>query len=340
MSKQESPFDTVSDWISDNLRKLGVELGDEAETARQPIGQKPTPVKKRVSLIIHNPIVPSSGGLRLNKALKWGDSDALAAGYIADLQDISYGYCNYEIVERVEVDKFPRKQDGFTYKADEFVAAWKARTGFHNPDAVDYDALLDEFDMIEKVNSGAIDEFWLFAFPYAGYYESIMGGPGAFWCNAPALTQTARAKKRFIIMGFNYQRGVGEMLEAFGHRAESIMKHTFRNTKGQDNLWQRFIRYDKTHPGQSEVGMMHFAPNSVRDYDWGNKTRVPARCDNWLNFPNLAGEARIVDCADWGNGDIRAHHQWWYRRLPHITGADNGIAYNWWQYIVDPNLVR
>ncbi len=339
MSKDDSTFDTFTDWISDNLRKLGVDLGLEP-AAQQPVGQKPEPVTRRVSLIIHNPTVPGADRQRLNKVLKWGDPDALAAAYINDLREISYGYCNYEIVERQEVDKFPRKQDGFTYKADDFVAAWKAREGFHQPDAVDYDALLAEFDMISKVNSGAVDEFWLFAFPYAGYYESIMGGPGAFWCNAPPLQQTAHAKRRFVIMGFNYQRGVGEMLEAFGHRAESIMKYTFRNKKGADNLWQRFIRYDQTDKGQAEVGLMHFAPNSVRDYDWGNTTRVASRCDNWLNFPDLSGAPRIVDCNDWGKGDIRAHHQWWFRRLPHITGADNGIAYNWWQYIVDPNLVR
>ena len=341
MKKSESPLDAFSDWVTENLRKLGVEVAEETAVVEQPIGQKPTPVTKRVSLIIHNPIVPSAGNLPLNQALNWGDPDKLAAGYIDDLREISYGYVNYEIVERLEVNKFPRKLDGFTYKADEFAAAWKARTGFHTPDAVDYDALLAEFDMIAKVNSGQIDEFWLFAFPYAGYYESIMGGPDPFWCNAPPLTQTAvKAKRRFVIMGFNYQRGVGEMLEAFGHRAESIMKYTFRNQQGDANLWQRFIRYDKTHPGLSEVGLMHFAPNSVKDYDWGNKTRVPARCDNWLNFPNLSGAPRIVDCADWGDGNIRGHHQWWFRRLPHITGAANGIAYNWWQYIVDPNLVR
>lgn len=338
MSTSKTPLQTFTKWINFNLQKLG--FGGETAVSTQPIGQKPTPVTKRVSLIIHNPTVPGSGSRKLNEVLNWGNPDVLSAGYINDLRESSYGYCNYEIVERIEVDKFPIKQDGFTYKADNFVAAWNARGGFHQPDAVNYDALMDEFDMIAKVESGQIDEFWLFAFPYAGYYESIMGGPGAFWCNAPPLTQTAHVSRRFIIMGFNYQRGVGEMLEAFGHRAESIMKHTYRKQRGADNLWERFIRYDQTHPGQAEVGLMHFAPNSVRDYDWGNKTRVPAGCDNWLDFPDLSSTSRIVDCADWGDGDIRGHHNWWFQRLPHITGAANGIAYNWWQYIVDPNLVK
>jgi hypothetical protein len=335
MSKRKSGVRGALDHF---IRWLGQE---GTERVVEPTGQKPAPVHKRVSLIIHNPRVPSAGGAPLNQALKWNDPDSLCAGYISDLKEISYGYANYEIVERIEVDKFPRKVDGFVYQADEFVNAIQTRKGFHDPDAVDYDALIAEFDMLGKLERDEIDEFWLFAFPYAGYYESIMGGPGAFWCNAPALKQTAHAARRFVIMGFNYQRGVGEMLENFGHRAESIMKHTFRRTDGEENLWERFIRHEFKNPGQAEVGWMHYAPNSVRDYDWGNQTPVRSRWHTWQRFPNLDGEARVCNCTDWGNGDIRLHHKWWFKLLPHITGAaDGGIAYNWWQYIVDPNLVR
>lgn len=330
---------SLTDWLNVALRRLGLAPAPQAQPSHAP-AELPPPVHKKVSLIIHNPTVPSAGGRRLNQVLGWNDPDRLCEGYIADLRETSYGYCNYDIVERVEVDAFPRKKDGFRYRADDFVQAWRKRAGFHQPDAVDYDALLAAFDMIAEIDSGAVDEFWLFAFPYAGYYESIMGGPGAFWCNAPPLTQTAAASRRFVIMGFNYERGVGEMLEAFGHRAESIMRHVFGNKRGAANLWERFSRYDQTHPGQAEVGLMHFAPNSVRDYDWGNRTPVPARSHTWLNFPNLSGEARTVDTSEWGSGDIRAHHKWWFRHLPHVTGSADGVAYNWWQYIVDPNLVR
>lgn len=320
------------------LDLVGEILGVEDDT--QPVGLKPEPVTKRVSLIIHNPRVPAVDNQRLTKALKWRDPRRLVKDYIADLHECSYGYVNYKVVEEIEVDRFPRKADGFIYGADEYYQAWRTRKGFHDPDAVDYDALLDEFDMVKKVDAGKVDEFWLYAFPYAGYYESIMGGPGAFWCNAPPLMQTANASRRFIIMGFNYQRGVGEALEAFGHRAESIMKYTFRHKKGEDNLWERFWRHEKENPGQSEVGWMHFAPNSERDYDWGNKRLVLSRWKMWQNFPDLSGEPVMCNCSDWGDGDIRSHHQWWFKLLPHVTGSSDGIAYNWWQYIIDPNLVR
>ena len=83
--------------------------------------------------------------------------------------------------------------------------------------------------------------------------------------------------------------------------------------------------------------MMHFTPNSVQDYDWGNQTVVPSRCDDWLSFPNFQGLVRQVNCADWGNGDIREHHKWWLKHLPKVAGLTNGIGNNWWSYFIDPN---
>jgi hypothetical protein len=141
-------------------------------------------------------------------------------------------------------------------------------------------------------------------------------------------------------MGFSYQRGVGEMFESMAHRAESIMTQAFRNTSGTANLWQRFILYDKIAPGNSEVGSVHYAPNSQTDYDWGNPRNVLSRCSNWYSFPDLSGQPVSVNCSEWGNGDIRLHHIWWLRHFPHLTGETNMISYNWWKYIIDPNNVR
>ena len=193
--------------------------------------------------------------------------------------------------------------------------------------------------MLSRVASGEIDEVWIFAFPYAGLYESVMGGRGAFWCNAPALRNTASCSRRFVVMGFSYERGVGEMLEAFGHRAESIMLKTFENTHGEDNLWSKFTRYDQANPGKAEVGTVHFAPNSERDYDWGNPRLVLSFCDDWLDFPNFQGTVKQANASEWGNGDIRGHHTWWLKHFPHVAGRINGVANNWWQYLLDPNKV-
>jgi hypothetical protein len=297
-------------------------------------------ISPRVLHIIHNPRLPPLGGQKLHQAMRWNDPDRNAQTYIDDVNYASYGFVNYRIVARIEVDAFPVKQDGFAYTPASYLACWRQRHKCHHPDMADYHRLLETFDMVERINQDEIDEVWMTAFPYGGYYESRMAGPGAFWCNAPPLDHTEHAARRFVIMGFSYERGVGEMLENLGHRAESILQRVFRHTKGDENLWERFTRHDLTHPRQAEVGNVHFAPNSERDYDWGNKRKVWSRCDTWYNFPDLSGSPRLVDWNEWGRGDIRAHHVWWLRHFPHIEGKMAGIFHNWWKYVINPNLVE
>jgi hypothetical protein len=88
------------------------------------------------------------------------------------------------------------------------------------------------------------------------------------------------------------------------------------------------------------VGTIHYAPNSEKDYDWGNPRLVSSNCHNWSNYPKLLDSFQQVNAEEWGNGDIRLHHKWWLEHLPKVAGRTNGIANNWWQYIMDPNLVN
>ena len=299
------------------------------------------PVTRKVSLIIYNPVLLTQRGRRLTEVLGWNDPDRLTAALIDDLRTVSHGYVQYQIAERILVDAFPDKADGFAYTGEEYLHCIRNGSGFHQPDDVDYYRILADFDLPEKVKNGSIDEVWTVGFPYAGFYESRMAGPKAFWCNAPALDGTPESGRRYVIMAFNYQRGVGEMLESYSHRVESIMEQVYRKLPPTDNrnYWKRYIRHEKTNPGKSEVGTVHFAPNSVTDYDWGNSNPVLSGCQNWPNFPDLSGAPLTVNCAEWGNGEIRAHHRWWLDHLPHVSGSSAGIHLNWWEYIADPNRV-
>jgi len=91
---------------------------------------------RRVLSIIHDPAIPFEGGRKLHQVLNWRDPDELAQKYIADVRECSYGLADFEIVERVEADGFPVKQDGFAYTPETYLACWRARSGFHQPDAV------------------------------------------------------------------------------------------------------------------------------------------------------------------------------------------------------------
>ena len=143
-------------------------------------------------------------------------------------------------------------------------------------------------------------------------------------------------------MGFNYERDVGCMLENLGHRVESMMQRLWRRRRTDDDPWRMFVRHDLTHPGRAHCGTVHHAPNSRRDYDWGNSRPVWSLCDLWLHSvpsPRELRPARLVDGREWGGGDMRAHHVWWLGHLPHFAGRDGDVASQWWRYVVDPNLV-
>lgn len=296
-------------------------------------------VTSKVLVVVYDPVVDSATGKKLSQHLGWHSADELITGYIADITETSRGLARYQVVQREDMDEFPAQSDGFRYTIDTYLSVFRGTTSQHSPGWVDYNAILTRFNILQRVANHELDELWVISFPYAGFYESIMGGRGAFWCNSNPLLNTAQCPRKFVVMGFSLERGVGEMFEAFTHRCESIMTKVYEHTTGDDNLYERFSRYDKKNPGLSECGTVHFAPNSERDYDWGNQRFVASKCDDWYNFPNFTGATRQVNCADWGNGDIRKHHLWWLDHFPRVSGRKNGIANNWWQYVIDPNRV-
>ena len=296
-------------------------------------------VTDRVLLVIYDPVMDPASGERLSQKLKWKQADDLVGGFCQDIQEASGGMARYEVVDRVLLNEFPAKTDGFRYDPVSYLDALRGGQP-HKPEGVNYQAILTGFNVLPRIAKREIDEVWVFSFPHAGFYESIMGGVGAFWCNAQPLTGTAGSSRKFVLMGFSLERGVGEMLEAFGHRAESILNKAFAGKTGEANLFARFTRYDKAAPGKAGVGSIHFAPNSQREYQWDNPDKVPSNCYDWLNFPKFQGDIREVGAEEWGGGDIRAHHKWWLAHLPKVAGRTSGVANNWWQYILDPNLLN
>jgi hypothetical protein len=295
----------------------------------------------KVLVIVYDPVVEASTGKKLSEKMGWKRTEDLATEFMADIVECSHGLARYQVVERIDVDEFPAKVDGFRYTPQTFLDVIRNVSAPHMPQEVDYYAIIKQFNILSRVARREIDEVWVFGFPHAGFYESIMAGPNAFWCNAPALKNTGASGRGFVIMGFSYERGVGEMLESFGHRVESIMEKAFERLSGEANLWKRLIRYEKIAPGKAAVGNIHFAPNSERDYDWNNPSTVKSECYDWLlNFPDFKGDIRDVTANEWGSGDIRAHHRWWLTHIPHQAGRKNGIHNNWWQYMLDPQNVR
>ncbi len=339
-----------------------------AETPKSNMTDEPlVPLAPKVLVVVYNPLVDAMQNLRLVdwgvKNRGWTRVEDLIAGYIADVDECSGGLVKYNIVQRIESDAFPLKLSGKRFTALEYLDLYTNNPGkYKEPDdRFDYNDFIREFKLIERVNAREIDEVWVFAYPFSGTYESVMCGTNAFWCNGPVIENTAG--RRFVVMGFSYERGVGEMEEDLGHRTESVMAkiynandflqwtYAYDRSKNpyvklepekfdavkyaETNLFGKFLLYDRIAPGNAQCGNVHYAPNSQKDYEWGNPTPVITYADDWLAFPNLPRVQKMQNANSWGSGDIRKHHRWWFSRFPKVAGRMDGIRLNWWSYICD-----
>ncbi len=304
-------------------------------------------IRPRVMVIDFDPKIPSAGNALVSEIFHWNNPTWLGAVFKDDVEQDSHGIVQYQISKYIRGDYFPIKSDGFRYttgsasEPGSYLYAMQHHT-WHQPDAVDYYAFVRDYDLGRRVDFGEVDEYWIFGGPYFGYWESHMAGKGAYFVNSPPMTQVAAARL-FVMFGFNYERGVGEMLENLGHRTESIMTHVYGSWSADPtHAWNRFTLHEQIRPGGAACGNVHWAPNSQYDYDWGNTRYVWSTHNDWLyNYPLLTGQREWVNCAAWGNGDIRLHHKWWFQRLPHVEGTtmEYGMVRlnNWWDYIYDFN---
>ncbi len=316
------------------------------------------PLSRKVLVINIDPLMDRTNGMRLTQLMGWREIDELIAGYTLDVAECSGGLVDYRVVGRVDVDEFPLKADRFCYTPRSYLAVINQEAKAHPHDRVDYTSILSQHHLDGRVESGEVDEVWIFGGPYFGFLESTMAGKSAFYVNGGPVAGSF-CRRKYVIMGFSYERGVGEMLEDLGHRAESTLARLFRSeaflawtynrnrtprtvSLSSINLFERFLLFDQIAPGRANVGTIHFAPNSTRDYEWGRPNPVLSCADDWRTFPDLPypPRTRKMTARDWGDGDVRLHHRWWLAHLPRSAGSLGGIRNNWWHYLIDPNHMK
>jgi hypothetical protein len=269
---------------------------------------------------------------------------------IDDARRASGGYVNYRVVETIEYDGFPTKRNGFTYTEEQFLEMWEKDRSKHVPGMTSFTRMFEQFDLHRKIRSKDVSEIWLWGAPYFDWDEFHWKTPGdriPYQTDNPWFYRPydiPDVGKTLWIMGWNYERGEGEMLESYCHRIESVLSLTvgkgiWDHQRNRDNIWNRFTRIDKDFPGEAEVGSVHYAPNSRTDYDWDNPTPVWSYADDWLTYPHLPRKKKLMSNKDWGSlpgvPAIVRHHKWWMERIPKAAGVTDGFYNNWWEYIVN-----
>jgi hypothetical protein len=240
-------------WISaifDFLRKLfgiGKTSGGgnvPTGTGTPPVEEVPAVMNRKVMVINFLPPAAVAKG--------WFDPDVLITQYIAKMKELSNDMLVYEVVSQQEVAAYPllegnRRYDDATWAralVDPAQRFYRPNTNPPQLAIINYPRLIQDYQLLPLVQSGTVDEVWLFGGPYFGFQESLMAGRGAFPCNGPFIEADS---PRFVIMGFSYEREMKLMVHDYGHRMESILSRKF-NTLYVTNFYAPKLPDDAPMP--------------------------------------------------------------------------------------------
>lgn len=317
------------------------------------LGQLPIdqPTKVKVAVVVQDPVLPQSGGKRMHEVVKtpgrtfmWNDPRELSREYEAALEKISHGTIQYEVVKMIDDTLlFSNRNDnnqpvGMTEMVHLLMEPdWNTLKGIGTH--FDYKRFVEHYGFDKMRDRDEINEVWVWSFPYGGMWESNYCGKTGFWLNSDPTTTTSN-EKLLVVMGLNYERKMSLALESYGHRFESVMWHLYgrwEKDAASPNNWEKFTRFEKTHPGLANIGNIHFPPNGAHDYDWINKTPVTTCADGWNNYPDIKSDStRTVDCTEW-QCSHEGYMNWWFSHIPHFDGINStdGHLNNWWRYVVN-----
>lgn len=245
----------------------------------------------------------------------------------------------------------------------------------HLATAVNFNVKDANQSLAAHVRNGVFDEVHLLRSPIHDTPEAVMLGPNAFFTNAPPITEGVDSGRVFVLMGFNYERGMAEMLESYAHRTEGIMREMYggwNNSPYYQPLpkefpmltnWDRFTSIVGTVGAKDfpACGCAHYPPNALNqkdDYGYSQTRKARSRCDDWLTYPTLKGVTKVVNNATWGGAECtspnaggkacyhRKYLKWWFTHLPKVRGRNTAGTNpdeklnNWWRYILEPDYYK
>lgn len=320
----------------------------------------------KVAVINYSPILENQDNQPYWKACGWTDPKEIVPMVIEGWKKATDGMVQMEVVYWKNLDIFPymggENQFGQRRYTDE--TYWQAYTSRWNG-AIDaklanpgYAMTLtnDCPEIIPMVERGEVDHVLMFGGPYFGYWETIMVGKGAYWCNSSPLHLTN--ERIFVINGMNTERP-GNGLHNYGHGlGESGIGAWFFNDRlGYDNrktpatnandfvLFTRCAKFTGENGQPIHCGNTHFVPNSHKDYDYNNPSNVLCSADQWREYPNLTAKPRIMNNSDWAEGrkwkgkiaaDDETYQSWWWNHIPRKMGIHRGHICNWITYSLNP----
>ncbi|MFQ3586677.1 MAG: hypothetical protein SNJ76_03295 [Fimbriimonadaceae bacterium] len=232
------------------------------------------------------------------------------------------------------------------YEFQEAMPTLPLRPGRRVP-LVDYGAIVERIGIRDWVEKRGVKQVWIWGYHggVVDLWESNMSSPTGDVSNSdrnnddlPVLNAT------YTVYHYNYQRGLGEMLENHMHQLEHLLNHVDGRDVTPPERWPELLFWGKfvgsdashklvTHPRR--VGWTHYAPNSESDYDWANPNFVESDIEDWR--PEGGGRVELISSDRWARDPIRWRVYW----MQAIPGANHGLTYrgkalrNWWTFVYD-----
>lgn len=299
----------------------------------------------KVIVLIYNPVLESEGGKSLIEHLKANDPREYSYILRNVVREASWGYVNYEIVDILEVDNYPKKVDGFRYTDASFLEVRKTQKW--QPATASYRLMFEENGLLERFRKEGITELWVWGAggmhmdEFAGYIPNRYARYGPTdnpWLYRPYDIPPELGRTTWV-MGFNYEVGPDNMIHSYAHRVESqallAVSDGVWNTHERRDPWNVFSWLEMDHAGApSHVGNCHVPPNGQNGYDYNNKRGTLSWADNWAHYPDLRGAARLVSAQEWGNSHF-GYMKWLLERVPRFPGHTQYGYNNWWVYIAN-----
>ncbi len=306
----------------------------------------------KVVVVIYDPVLEAKEGQRLQQWLGASDPFEFSRILVDVIRDASWGYVNYQIVDFLHLDAYPKKVDGFRYDDDRYLAVRESKDW--QPATTSYRAVFEENGLIERCNREGITEVWMWGadgFHFDEFAFRIPNRAARFgpsdnpWLYRPYDIPEELDRTTWV-MGFNMEVGADNMVHSYVHRVESICALAFGDGRWDPQTrrdpWNVFSRLEMDFEGTpSMVGNCHVPPNGQRGYDYDNPRRVLSWADNWANYPDLRGDAAPISSWAWGKNQF-GYQRWLLGKLPKGPGVvrwgDDAehVAYrNWWVYVAN-----
>ncbi|WP_395768538.1 hypothetical protein [Aquirufa sp.] len=144
---------------------------------------------------------------------------------------------------------------------------------------VDFNDLFARINLKDYVEKLGAKEVWftfflksdLFDVPESNMSPRVGAPYGDISNSYRELNDLPRYNKTYVVYGNNGWRGVDTDLHNRGHQLEMEMMHI----DGLNRIW--LDKFAKVGRG----GNTHFAPNSLKDYDWANTAFVKSDIETW-----------------------------------------------------------